>query len=193
LSVRGNGRLVVGVAAALALAAAVVWDDLAEKRVAVVVPGRLVRGAWQRPGPLRRLIDREQIRTIVTLTAINSDDPKYVGQERVVRETGVGWVIVPMRGSRATLNQLAEAADLLADPTRQPVFFHCVAGHHRTGLVHAAYRIRHEGWSADRAWRELAALPWAQPEAEADRADRRLIVAFAARQAAIPPVKGAAR
>src|SRR4051812_22166094 len=124
-----------------ALAVAVAWDEVAEKRVAVVTPGRLVRGAWQKPGPLRRLIAREGIRTVVTLTAINRDDPKYVAQAAVVRRTGVAWVIVPMRGSRATLDQMAAAADLLADPARQPVFFHCVGGHHRTSLVHAAYRI----------------------------------------------------
>lgn len=170
-----------------ALAAGLVawrWDDLAEKKVRVVVPGRLIRGAWQRPGPLRRLLARERVRTVVTLTAINRDDPKYVAQERVVREAGVAWVIVPMRGSTATLDQLAEAADLLADPSRQPVFFHCVGGHHRTGLVHAAYRIRHQGWSASRAWSELASLPWADPVRDAD--DRRLIEAFAARDRAEP-------
>jgi protein tyrosine phosphatase (PTP) superfamily phosphohydrolase (DUF442 family) len=156
-------------------------DDLFEKRVARVDPDGLVRGAWQRPGPLRRIVEREGIRTIVTLTAINRDDPKYVAQSRVVRATGVDWIIVPMRGSRATLAQMAEAADLLADPRRRPVFFHCVAGHHRTSLVHAAYRIRHQGWSARQAWAEVAALPWARPQH--DQADRRLIEAFAAAQA----------
>jgi protein tyrosine phosphatase (PTP) superfamily phosphohydrolase (DUF442 family) len=170
--------LFVGSAAALGLGIPAVKDDLLEKRVAVVEAGRLVRGAWQRPGPLRRVLAREGIRTIVTLTAINRDDPKYVAQARVVRESGVDWVLVPMRGSRATLAQMAEAADLLADPRRQPVFFHCVAGHHRTSLVHAAYRIRHEGWSAERAWREVSGFPWARPRDDQD--DRRLIEAFAA-------------
>ena len=175
-------RLGIGLGlAGLALGVGSSWYDLVEKRVAVVVPGRLVRGAWQRPGPLRALIDREEIRTIVTLTAINTDDPKYVDQARVVEGTGVDWIIVPMRGSRATLDQMAEAADLLADPARQPVFFHCVAGHHRTSLAHAAYRIRHEGWSAARAWDEVAGLPWARPESDAE--DRGLIEAFAASQA----------
>ena len=164
--------------ASLGLGAPVVWDEVAEKRVAVVEPGRLLRGAWQRPWPLRRLIARERIRTIVTLTAINRDDPKYVRQVQVVRDTGVAWVIIPMRGSRATLAQMAAAADLVADPRRQPVFFHCVAGHHRSSLVHAAYLIRHRGYAAPKAWSVVAALPWARPRA--DGADRRLIEAFAA-------------
>jgi hypothetical protein len=176
--------LLAGSAAALGVAVPAWKDDLFAKRVRVIDPGRLVRGAWQRPGPLRRLLEREKIRTIVTLTAINRDDPKYVSQERVVRETGVDWVLVPMRGSRATLAQMAEAADLLADPARQPVYFHCVAGHHRTSLVHAAYRIRHEGWSAERAWREVAGLPWARPAH--DTGDRLLIEQFAASRYAQP-------
>jgi len=167
-------------AATLGLGAALVWDEVVEKHVVIVAPGRLLRGAWQRPWPLRRLIAREKIRTIVTLTAINRDDPKYVRQARVVHDVGVAWIIVPMRGSRATLEQMAVAADLLADPRRQPVFFHCVAGHHRSSLVHAAYLIRHQGYSAEDAWRVVAAIPWARPGA--DGADRRLIEAFAAAQ-----------
>ncbi len=154
------------------------WHDVAAKRVVVVTPGKVIRGAWQRPGPLRAILEGQGIRTVVTLTAINEDDPKFVAQERVVRECGVGWVIVPMRGSTATLREMAEAADLLADPDRQPVFFHCVAGHHRSSLVQAAYRIRHEGWSASRAWGEVASLPWARPGSDVE--DRRLIEAFAA-------------
>ncbi|MEW4566445.1 hypothetical protein AB1L88_01130 [Tautonia sp. JC769] len=152
--------------------------EVFEKRVAVIAPGQLVRGAWQRSWPLRRLIDREGVRTIVTLTAINTHDPKYVMQRKVVDRAGIDWVIVPMRGSTATIDQLAETADLLADPDRQPVFFHCVAGHHRTNLALAAYRIRHDGWSAERAWSELLQFPWTRAEADAD--DLRLIEAFAA-------------
>jgi hypothetical protein len=179
---RRSVGIALGLAALLAGLAAACWDDWFEKRVRTVVPGRLVRGAWQRPGPLRRLLARERVRTVVTLTAINRDDPKYVAQAEALRGTGVDWVIVPMRGSTATLEQLAEAADLLADPARQPVFFHCVAGHHRTSLVHAAYLVRHQGWSAARAWSAVAALPWARPGAPADRDDRRRIDAFAARE-----------
>ena len=94
-------------AIALACAWGVVypWNGKAEKRVRVVVPGRLVRGAWQDPDSLRAIIARERIKTIVTLTAINRDDPKYPGQAQVVAETGVGWVIVPMRGSRRRSNR----------------------------------------------------------------------------------------
>lgn len=174
-------------AAALAAGLALARDLWMEKRVEVIHPGRLVRGAWQRPAPLRRIVAREGIKTIVTLTAINSTDEKYVGQREVVREGGLDWVIVPMRGSRATVEQMAIAADLLADPARQPVFFHCVAGHHRTSLAHAAYLIRHEGYTAARAWETVSGYSWARPDAPVDQNDRFLIEEFARVQATLSP------
>jgi protein tyrosine phosphatase (PTP) superfamily phosphohydrolase (DUF442 family) len=160
------------------------WYDLFEKRVQVVEPGCLVRGAWQRPGPLRRVLARERIKTIVTMATVDENLPRYFEQAAVAQEAGVRWIFVPMVCSTATHEQMAEAADLLADRSLQPILFHCVAGHHRTSLAQAAYRIRHEGWTAERAWRELAALPWTDP---ADLPDRRLIEAFAAREGRYSP------
>ena len=180
------GLLLVGVGVGLAVAR----DHWLEKRVQVIHPGRLVRGAWQRPTPLKRLVDREKIRTIVTLTAINSTDHKFVSQSQVVRERGLDWVIIPMRGSRATVEQMAIAADLLADPRRQPVFFHCVAGHHRTSLAHAAYLIRHEGYTAEQAWETVSSYSWARPDAPVDRNDQFLIEEFARVQATLAPDPG---
>ncbi len=182
-------QLGLGLAGGLAVALVVVANrnEWLEKRVMVIQPGRLVRGAWQRPTPLRRIIDREGIKTIVTLTAINSSDHKYIDQNQVVREQGIDWVVIPMRGSRATVEQMAIAADLLGDPDRQPVFFHCVAGHHRTSLAHAAYLIRHEGYTAEEAWNVVSSFPWARPEAVVDRNDRFLIEEFARVQATLEP------
>ena len=185
-------RLTLGSCAGAAVLAAALClgvrrDDWFEKRVQVVVAGQLVRGAWQRPGPLQRLVNREGIRTIVTLTAINSGDSKFRDQARLVREMGIRWLIVPMRGSRATPEQMALTADLLADPSRQPVFFHCVAGHHRTSLAHAAYLIRHQGYTAEQAWQAIASLPWSRPDSAVDRNDRFLIEEFARVQRSLAP------
>jgi hypothetical protein len=187
---RNTTRRLMAITAACALigclwAAASRWS-LTAKRLRVVVPGRLVGGAWQSPGALRHLVESRRIKTIVTLTAINRDDPKYVAQAEVVKQTGVDWIIVPMRGSSATLEQMAGAADLFADEVRQPVYFHCVAGHHRSSLAHAAYLIRHSGHSAEQAWKVVSGLPWARPGARADDNDRALIFEFARVQSSIP-------
>ncbi len=157
------------------------WYDRFEKRVVVVEPGQLVRGAFQRPDPLRRIVVRERIRTIVTLAAIADHPDRFREQARIVRETGVGWLVVPILGSRPSLDQMSQAADLLADRRLRPIFFHCAAGHHRTSLALAAYRIRHEGWSAERAWREASAYRWGRARSESNAFDRRQIERFAAR------------
>ena len=162
-------------------------DEVFEKRFAVVVPGKIYRGAWQRPIPLRRILTRERIKTVLTLTAINRDDPKYVDQAPILASLGIDWRFVRIHGSYATVAQMAEAADLLADPRLQPIFYHCIAGHHRSSQAQAAYRIQHDGWAADRAWAEVAALPWARPKT--DLGDHRLIDAFAL---AYPPTHPAA-
>ena len=170
--------IVLGVGALASGGGFVAWDRLAIKRLAIVEPGRIVRGAWPGPTALLRLIERDSIRTVVTLTAINLDDPKYVAQERAIRQSDSRWIIIPMRGSTATTDQMAEAADLVADPANQPAFFHCVGGHHRSNLVHAAYLIRHRGYSANGAWDVVSRLPWSRPAS--DGADRVRIDEFAA-------------
>ena len=153
-------------------------DEFFEKRFACVVPGQIYRGAWQCPVPLERILRRDGIRTVVTLTAINRDDPKYVRQAEVLTRLKIDWRFVPIRGSYATLEQMVTAANLLADRRLQPIFYHCIAGHHRSSQAQAAYRIQHDGWDAERAWAEVAALPWARPTQDGD--DHRLIDAFAA-------------
>jgi protein tyrosine phosphatase (PTP) superfamily phosphohydrolase (DUF442 family) len=175
-------RGIVGGLACVALAGLVGgWMVRQGAQVHALVPGRIYRGPWQNPSELHSLIDRYAIKTIVTLTAINSDDPKFVAQKRVVDETGVSWRIISMRGSTATLDQLDEAVDLICDPANQPVFFHCVGGHHRSNLVHAAYRIRIDGHSAADAWAELCSLPWTRPGASRDAEDQRVIQAYGQR------------
>jgi hypothetical protein len=177
----GWGIAVLGVVAWSMARALVIdpWYDRFEKRVVVVEPGQLVRGAFQRPDPLRRIIARERIRTVVTLAAVADNPERFVEQARVVQDTGVRWLIVPILGSRPSLKQMSQAADLLAKPSFRPIFFHCAAGHHRTSLALAAYRIRHEGWSAERAWREAASYPWAQAGSQSDTFDRAQIERFA--------------
>jgi hypothetical protein len=188
-------RRVVAIAAGCALFG-VLWAIASHgttgvRRLRVVVPGRVFGGAWQTPRALLDLIRRERIQTVVTLTAINRDDEKYVSQSAVVERTGVDWVIIPMRGSTATLEQMACAADLLADPNRQPVYFHCVGGHHRTSLAHAAYLVRHAGYSAEQAWAVVTGFPWARPGARADENDRALIREFARVQSSLRPTPDA--
>ncbi len=107
----GSVAHLFGGAIALVVAAAGVavirWNVCAEKNLRVVIPGRLIRGAWQSPEALRAIIARERIKTIVTSDGDQSRRSQICRASESRVETGVSWIIVPMRGSRATLEQMA--------------------------------------------------------------------------------------
>ena len=51
--------------------------------------------------------------------------------------------------------ELTEFLSIVNDPANQPVYVHCVGGRHRTGVMTAAYRMTHDGWSSDQAFAEM--------------------------------------
>ena len=125
------------------------------KRFAVVEPGELYRGGWQMPGPLRRIIARYGIKTILNL-ACDPEESDALGEGAVVRELGIGWHKILMPGTgRGSYEQLDEAADILASSAARPLFFHCAGGEHRTNMALAAYRLKHCGWPIKRALGEI--------------------------------------
>ena len=89
--------------------------------------------------------------------ACNPAEPEAAGEGSVVREQGARWHKILMPGTGlATLAQLDEAADFLADPENRPIFIHCAAGVHRTNMSLAAYRLKYCNWTLDTALDEMA-------------------------------------
>jgi protein tyrosine/serine phosphatase len=92
------------------------------------------------------------VKTVINLT---SDDARADEQEMVERD-GMTYVQVPMNTHvPPTSQQIEYFLSLVNDSSKQPVFVHCVGGKHRTGVMTAVYRMTNEGWSADRAFKEM--------------------------------------
>jgi len=73
-----------------------------------------------------------------------------------VRAAGMEYVNIPLRASRpATEAETEQFLQLVNDPANWPVYVHCKGGRHRTGALVAVYRITHDGWSADLAFKEM--------------------------------------
>ena len=156
--------LVVG---ALGLGAEQVWQHghayILPNRFLVVEPGKIYRGAWQRPWPMRRIVRDHKIKCILALA--HPPEHKLVIQERkLAAELGVKWIHIPIVDYRGTKDEVAEAAisDLLdqaaavlADPENYPLFFHCHHGINRTSMVQIAYRTRYCGWTLAQAAEEI--------------------------------------
>lgn len=91
------------------------------------------------------------IKTVIDLQA---DGPDNEGA--LVRHAGMRYVRIPMYTSDPpTSAQVAEFFKVMNDAASQPVFVHCAGGKHRTGTMIAIYRMTNDGWTADRAYREM--------------------------------------
>ena len=127
------------------------------KRLHVVEPGKIYRGGYCRSWPMQRIMHKYHIRTVLCL--MSPLDPRSQNERRRVETMGATWVCIPMHGNGdTTIEDLDRAVEILADPARQPAFFHCTAGVNRAGIVAAAYRIKHQGWKLQDAIDEATRL-----------------------------------
>ena len=92
------------------------------------------------------------VKTLINLT---SDDAK-ANERALVESAGMAYVQIPMTThEQPTAEKVAEFLNIVNDPARQPVYVHCVGGRHRTGVMSAVYRMTHDGWTADQAFKEM--------------------------------------
>lgn len=122
------------------------------KRFAEVVPGHLYRSGYLESGPLKDVIDRYHIKTILVLLSDEPDNPDQKQEESIARDRGVQVKRIGMPGDgTADFDKLEQAAAVLADESTHPVLVHCHAGVNRTGAVYAVWRMKYCGWDAEHA------------------------------------------
>jgi protein-tyrosine phosphatase len=91
------------------------------------------------------------IRTVIDLQKDGDSD-----EARSVAEAGMQFVRIPMTThAPPTLKQISLFLRIVNDPARRPVYVHCAAGRHRTGVMTAVYRMERDGWTADQAYTEM--------------------------------------
>lgn len=91
------------------------------------------------------------IKTIIDLRKDSLDE-----SGELARAAGLQYVNMPLTTKRpATAEQTEYFLRLVNDRSNWPVFVHCKGGRHRTGEMTAIYRITHDGWTAERAYKEM--------------------------------------
>jgi hypothetical protein len=136
-------------------------DYVFADQFAEVDAGRVYRGAWQKSWPMRRIIRNQHIKTVVAL-AHPPEHPLSVREKALTEELGARWLHIPIVDERQTgevkgiFDPIERAADAIADPANQPVYFHCHHGVNRASMVQIAYRTLHCGWTLDRATEEIS-------------------------------------
>ena len=77
-------------------------------------------------------------------------------EQALVEQHGMRFVHIPMSTRKApTTDELEQFMAVVNDPDSQPVYVHCAGGRHRTGVMTAVYRMTHDGWNSDRAFKEM--------------------------------------
>jgi protein tyrosine/serine phosphatase len=88
------------------------------------------------------------VRTIVNLRSFHSDRDE-------IGELGLGYEHITMKPWHAEEKEVVRFLQIVADPSRTPVFVHCKRGADRTGTMCAVYRVVAQGWTKEQAVREM--------------------------------------
>ncbi|CAN5905793.1 hypothetical protein BH23PLA1_BH23PLA1_38380 [soil metagenome] len=137
-------------------------DYIFPERFQVVDEGRVYRGAWPKTFPMTWVTRKHGIKTVVAL-AHPPESPWITHEREMGEKLGFEVLHIPIGSNRARavtardeiFDRLEEAADAIADPANQPVYFHCHHGVNRASLAQMAYRMLHCGYSPTQAGEEI--------------------------------------
>lgn len=149
--------IVIAAAAIIGLAVKYGRYHIIAKRFATVEAGKLYRSGELERGPLERVVEDHEIRTILTLLQPQPGDRLQQVEREVCEARKIELIRIGMPGDGCARFELLEkAADIIADDSKRPLLVHCAAGVQRTGAVYAVWRMKHCGWDVERAIREAA-------------------------------------
>jgi tyrosine-protein phosphatase SIW14 len=116
--------------------------------------GRIGEHLYRGSQPTRE--EFAQLKKLGIKTVIDLRKDRLSEESEWVKAQGMQYFNIPLKASvPATEEQTDYFLSLVNNPSNWPVYIHCKGGRHRTGALVAVYRITHEGWTADQAWREM--------------------------------------
>jgi protein tyrosine/serine phosphatase len=123
----------------------VVRPNLVPKNFGVVDQGHVYRSGQLTPSAMRRVCEREHIKTVIDLGsywdgATLTDPRGDARNQRMAEAMGVTRYVMPLVGDgTGNANWYVHALRIMNDPSKQPVLVHCGAGSERTGVASILY------------------------------------------------------
>ena len=115
-----------------------------------VVDGRIFRGA-QPKGQ-----DFADLKAVGVQTIIDLREDARQDSRAEAEAAGLKYVNIPLVDKQTpTAENAADFLKAIDDPANGVVYVHCAGGRHRTGSMIAVYRMTHDGWSLDQAYKEM--------------------------------------
>jgi len=110
----------------------------------------LYRGAQPTAEGFARL-KKMGVKTVANLRSLHSDREEMKG-------LGLDYAHISFKPFMAEDEDVTAFMKVATDPDRRPVLVHCQHGADRTGTMAAVYRVYVQGWSMERALKELPAF-----------------------------------
>jgi protein tyrosine/serine phosphatase len=112
-------------------------------------------------------------------TVIDLRKDKVPEAPELVRAAGMQYFNIPLKAATpATEEQTEYFLKLVNDPNNWPVYVHCKGGRHRTGALTGVYRITHDGWTADQAYKEMREYGFEQGFFGGPTAQKKFVYSF---------------
>lgn len=100
-----------------------------------------------------------------TVLRVSSDgDIPPIVEGMAAQDYGLVYIYIPLPSFFGPGDSdIDRILSIIADPQTRPILIHCLHGEDRTGMIVACYRIKFDGWTADRALAEAKAhhMSWA--------------------------------
>jgi uncharacterized protein (TIGR01244 family) len=140
--------------AATSSPAAATGQATARAAIAIENFGRVSDAYYRGAQPEGR--DYADLAALGIKTVIDLQTDGEESEAGLVTAAGMKFYRIPLTTrARPAPEAVTQFLALVNDKVNQPVYVHCQGGHHRTGIMTAVYRMTQEGWTADRAYREM--------------------------------------
>lgn len=100
--------------------------------------------------------------SIINLRQASENGADVDAEAAAAKEAGVAYVHVPMNGQSPDPAVADRFLEAVTEPANQPVFVHCASGN-RAAALWMVKRMVVDGWDAERAGTEAAALGLTSP------------------------------